>query len=51
MKLSGSDGKKVIWEGVDDHIVDEGNEPDKIVILGFGFNFLTNMRRGWLYKD
>ena len=46
MKLSGSDGKKVIWEGVDDHIVEEGNEPDEIVILGFGFNFFDKYEEG-----
>ena len=38
MKVAGSDGKKVLWEVVDDHAVEEENDCDEIVIWGFGFN-------------
>ena len=26
LRVSGSDGKKVLWEVVDDHVVEEGKE-------------------------
>ena len=32
------DGKKVIWEVVDDHVIEEYNH-DEIVLRGFGFSF------------
>ena len=30
VEVSGSDGKKVLWEVVDDHVVEEGKEHDDI---------------------
>ena len=38
MGVSGSDGRKVIWEVVDDRVVEEGKEHGDIGLWGFGFN-------------
>ena len=40
------DSKKVLWEAVDNHVVEEATNHDEIGLRGFGFNFLTKMRRG-----
>ena len=37
MEVSGSDGKKDIWEVVDDHVVEDVKELDEIGLQGFGF--------------
>ena len=37
--MSGSDGNKVLWEDVDNHIFEEPKDNDEIVLRGFGFNF------------
>ena len=34
MEVSGSDGKKVIWVVVDDHVLDERNNHDEIGLWG-----------------
>ena len=41
MEVTGYDGKKFLWEVVDDHVVEEGNEHDEIGLRGFDFNFFT----------
>ena len=51
MEVSGSDGKNVIWEVVDNNIVEEGKEHDDIGLCGFYFYSLTNTRRGCQDKD
>ena len=38
VEVSCSDGKKVIWYFVDDHVVYERNGHDEIGVQGFGFN-------------
>ena len=38
-ELSGSDGKKVLWGVVDDHVVEEIKEHDQIGLKGFLFYF------------
>ena len=35
----GSDGRKIIWEVVDNHVVEEENDNDEIGLRGFNFNF------------
>ena len=37
MEVSGSDGKKFLWEVVDDHVVEEGKEHNDIGLWGFDF--------------
>ena len=39
VEVSGSAGKKVLWEVVDEHVVEEPNENSEIGLRGFGFNF------------
>ena len=34
-------GNKVLWEVVDDHVVEEGNDHDEIGLREFDFNFLS----------
>ena len=51
MEVSGSEGNKVIWEVVDDHVVEDGNNCEEIGLRGFDFNFLAKTRRGLLEKD
>ena len=46
MEVSGSDGKKVLWEVVDDHFVEEIKKHDEIVLRGFDFIFLKKTHRG-----
>ena len=44
--MSGYDDNKVLWELVDNHIVEEVKEHDEIRIWGFDFDFFMRMRRG-----
>ena len=37
--VSCSNGEKVLWKVVDNHVVEEVKEPDEVVQWGFGFNF------------
>ena len=32
VEVSGSDGKKVIWEVVEDHVLDKGKDHDEILL-------------------
>ena len=41
VEVFSSDRKKFLWEVVDDHVVEEGNEHDEIGLRGFDFNFFT----------
>ena len=36
--VSGSDGNKVLWKVVDDHVVEESNNNYEIGLQGFDFN-------------
>ena len=38
--------KKVIWEVVDDHVVEEGVEHEELGLRGFGFNLYEEEREG-----
>ena len=38
MEVVGSDGKKVLWNVVDDNFVEEKNDNDEIGLEGFDFN-------------
>ena len=40
MEVSSFDGKKVLWELVDDHVDEEVKEHDEIGIWGFDFNLV-----------
>ena len=51
VEVSGSDGEKVIWEVVDNHVVEEGNNHYEIGLQGVDLIFLENIRRGLLEKD
>ena len=44
VEVYGYDRKKVLQEVVDDHVVEEKNDPDEIGLQGF--NFLTKTMRG-----
>ena len=37
MEVSGSEGKKVLWEVVENHVVEEGSKYYEIVLWGFDF--------------
>ena len=51
VEFFGSGRNKVIWEVVDDNVVEEGKYRDDIGIQGFDFYFLTKMIRELLEKD
>ena len=38
VEVVGSGGKKVIWEVIDDHVIEEVNDNDEIGLQGFAFN-------------
>ena len=42
----GHDGKKVLWEVVDDHVVEEPTDYDEIGLRGFDFNFFDEDKKG-----
>ena len=42
---------KVIWEVVDDHMVDEGVEHLELGLRGFGFNLFDEEREGCVGDD
>ena len=48
MEVLGSEGKKVICEVVDDHVIEEATDHDEIGLRGF--ICLTKTRRGWAEK-
>ena len=45
------DRKKVIWQVVDDHVVQEGVEYEELGILGFDFNLFDEEREGYVGYD
>ena len=51
VEVSGSDGERVIWEVVDDHVVEEGKNHDEIGLRGIDLIFLAKTSRGLLEKD
>ena len=46
MEVSDYDGKKVIWEVVYDHVVEDGKKNDDIGLWGFGFNIFEEDEEG-----
>ena len=46
VEVSCSDGKKVIWEVLDNHVVEDPKDNDDILLWVFGFNFFTKTREG-----
>ena len=42
------ENNKVIWEVVDDHVVEEGVEHEELGLRGFGFNLFNQEREGFL---
>ena len=45
VEVYNNDGKKLVWEFVNDHVVEEGVEHEELGLQGFGFN-LFNEDRG-----
>ena len=39
MEVVGNDKKKVLWEVVDNHVVEEPTDHEEIGLQGFDFNF------------
>ena len=50
MEVVGHEKRKVLWEVVDDHVVEEPTDHEEIGLRGFDFNFLMKMMRGLLEK-
>ena len=48
MEVTGYDGKKFLWEVVDDHVVEEGKEHDEIGLWGFDFDLFEKDKEGVL---
>ena len=46
VKVSCSDGKKVLWEVIDYHIVEDRQEYDEIGLQGFDFNLFDEDKGG-----
>ena len=46
MEVFGHDGKKILWEVVDDHVVEEATDHDEIVLQGFDFNLFGEDKKG-----
>ena len=44
--LVGHDKKKVLWEVVGDHVLEEPPDHEEIGLQGVDFNFLAKMRKG-----
>ena len=44
VEVSEKDGRKEIWEVVDDHVFDEGVEHKEIGLRGFDFNLFEEER-------
>ena len=45
------DGNKVIWEVVDNHVVEEGVEHEDLGLRGFNFNLFNEEREGCVGDD
>ena len=50
-EVAEKDGKKVIWEVVDDHTVEEGVEHEELGLRGFDFNLFNEDREGCVRKN
>ena len=46
VEVSVSDGKEIIWEVVDDHVAEEGNNHDEIGLRGFYIDFFGKNKKG-----
>ena len=46
MEVSGSDGKKILWEVVYDRVIDEGKDHYEIGLRGFDFNLFDEDEEG-----
>ena len=46
VEVIGSDRKKVIWEVVDDHLLEEENYHDEICVQGFNFSLFGEDKEG-----
>ena len=46
MEVVGSEGKKVIWEAVDNSVVAEATDHDEIGLRGFNFNLFDEYEKG-----
>ena len=46
IKVTDKDGKRLIWEVIDDHVVEEGVEHEELGLLGFDFNLFDEDREG-----
>ena len=51
VEVADKDGKKVIWEVVDDHVVEQGVEHEEIGLRGFDFNLFDEERQGCVGGD
>ena len=46
MEVVGQDGKRFLWEVVDDHVVEEPTDNDEIGLWEFDFNFFDKYDKG-----
>ena len=46
MEIVGHDGKKVLWEVVYYHVVEDPTDHDEIGLQGFGFNLFDEDKKG-----
>ena len=44
-------GKKIIWEVLNNHMVEEGVEHEELGLQGFGFNLFDEEREGCVGDD
>ena len=51
VEVSDKDRKKVIWEVVDEHLVDEGVKHEDIGLQGLDFNLFDEEREGCVGED
>ena len=51
VEVSEKDRRKVIWEVVDDHVVEEGVEHEELYLRGFDFNLFDEEREGCVGDD
>ena len=46
MEVFGCDGRKFVWEVVDDHVVEEATDHNEIGLRDFDFNFFDKDEKG-----
>ena len=51
VEVAYKDGKKVIWEVADDHVVEEGVKNEELGLQGFDFNLFDEERGGCVGDD